>query len=93
MAEPLDDTKLQTKVGEGHLRAMLRMGTKEAAQVLPAFPDSIRPLEELGTVGNPTQLDVNQEKGKESPYQQWLESRAKDAAAREHQPPDRAMER
>lgn len=36
------------------LYAALRQGAKEAAQVLPAFPSSIRPVEEMGTLGNPT---------------------------------------
>lgn len=93
MEQPQDDAKQTTKIGAGHLAAMARMGLKESAQVLPAFPESVRPVEELGAFGNPTQLDVNQEKGKESPYHQWLESRAKEVAAREQLPPDRAMER
>lgn len=93
MAQPQDEGKTQAKIGAGHLGAMARSGAKELAQILPAFPDSVKPVEELGAFGNPTQLDVNQEKGKESPYHQWLESRAKEAAAKEQQPPDRAMER
>jgi hypothetical protein len=41
--------------------AFTRQGAKELAQVLPAFPDSVKPVEELGTLGNPTQLEVNEE--------------------------------
>jgi hypothetical protein len=37
------------------LYAALRQGSKEIAQnVLPAFPTSARPVEEMGTLGNPT---------------------------------------
>lgn len=36
------------------LYAALRQGAKELAQALPAFSDSIRPVEEMGTLGNPT---------------------------------------
>jgi len=51
------------------LAASGRQGLKEVAQVLPAFPDSVRPVEELGTLGNPTQLEVNMEKGVQASYQ------------------------
>lgn len=51
--------------------AKVRQGTKEVAQVLPAFPDSIQPVEEIGTLGNPTQLTVNQENGA---YEEWQHS-------------------
>lgn len=34
--------------------AFARQGAKELAQALPAFPDSIRVVEEPGTLGNPT---------------------------------------
>ena len=40
------------KIGEHALGAMVRMGFKELAQVLPAFPDSVKPVEELGAPGN-----------------------------------------
>lgn len=36
------------------LYAALRQGAKELAQALPAFPDSIQPVNEAGTLGNPT---------------------------------------
>ncbi len=45
------------KFGEGALLAMGRMGIKELAQALPAFPDSIRPVEEPGAVGQPHASD------------------------------------
>lgn len=43
------------------LYAALRQGTKELAQILPAFPDSVRPVEEPGTLGNPTQAMLTQD--------------------------------
>lgn len=47
------------KIGEGHAQAWVRAGTKEIAQILPAFPaHSIQPVEELGLFGNPTQHQV-----------------------------------
>jgi hypothetical protein len=52
------------KYGEGHLEAWLRAGGKEATQALVAFPDStIRPVEEPGLFGNPTQPFVSNQMG------------------------------
>jgi len=73
--------------------ASARQGAKELAQALPAFPDSIKPVEQLGTPGNPTQLEVNHEKGNDTAYQQWLASRQQEAAAREQQPLETGLER
>jgi hypothetical protein len=42
------------KLGEGAFAAWARMGLKELAQILPAFPDSVRPIEEPGALGNVT---------------------------------------
>jgi hypothetical protein len=73
--------------------AFVRQGSKEFAQVLAAFPESVRPVEELGTMGNPTQLEVNQEKGnlfqRNKGYEEWLDGRA--ASARK--PPENDMGR
>jgi len=52
-----------------------RMGAKELAQALPAFPDSIRPVEEVGMPGNPTQMAVNQENGT---FDEWMASKQRD---------------
>jgi hypothetical protein len=41
--------------------AAVRQGAKELAQALPALPQSIRPIEEPGTMGNPTQQMVTEE--------------------------------
>jgi hypothetical protein len=43
--------------------AWIRQGGKEAAQALPAFPNSIKVVEEPGTLGNPTQQMVTEESG------------------------------
>ena len=40
------------KIGEGHAMAMLRLGGHELTNLLQAFPDSIRPIEEPGVFGN-----------------------------------------
>ena len=40
------------KIGAGALGAALRQGPKELAQILPAFNDGIKPIEEPGAVGN-----------------------------------------
>jgi hypothetical protein len=47
--------------------AWFRQGFKELSQLLPAFPNSIRPIEEIGMMGNPTQAMVTQQvKGEET---------------------------
>ena len=43
------------------LYAWMRQGSKELAQALPALPSSVRPVEEVGMMGNPTQQMVTQE--------------------------------
>ncbi len=42
--------------------ASIRQGAGEMAQMLPAFPDSIRPVEEPGGVGNPVSQDLYRER-------------------------------
>ncbi len=55
------------KFGEGHLAAMARLGLKELAQALPAFPDStIKPVEEPGAAGNVTPQIVTDQMGYDS---------------------------
>lgn len=58
------------------LYAAVRQGAKELAQALPAFPESIRPVEEPGTLGNPTQAMVTQEIGTVHGYDQMLDGYA-----------------
>ncbi len=57
--------------------AKVRQGAKEFEQVIPAFPDSIRTIDEPGTLGCPTQLSVNLENGT---YDEWQESKQRAAS-------------
>jgi len=60
------DQPQNEKVGQGVLQAMLRLGSKELAQILPAFPDSVKPIEEPGALGNLTPQEVvNQKHGRD----------------------------
>lgn len=79
------------KIGQGHASAMARLGAKELAQVLPAFPaGSVQPIEEPGLVGNLTPQEVVRGKGIHDNY----ESRLQQYAAQQGPPdPQRAMER
>jgi hypothetical protein len=71
--------------GAATMWAAWRQGLKELAQALPAFPTSVRPVEELGGFANPTQMEVSQDKGE---YQRWLDGRRQEATTREPQPPE-----
>ena len=51
------------KIGEGALAAAGRMGLDELAHVLPAFPDSIHPVDEPGALGTATQAIVTDQMG------------------------------
>ncbi len=47
------------QIGANQLGGMHRIGYKELAQALPAFPNqSVQPVEELGMAGNPTPADL-----------------------------------
>ncbi len=50
------------KIGAGHGMAMLRSGFKEIGQVLPAFPDSMKVVEEYGLFGNTLPQEVYDQK-------------------------------
>ena len=55
------------KIGAGHFKAMARLGLKELAQALPAFPDStIKPVEEPGAYGNITPQIATDQMGYDS---------------------------
>jgi hypothetical protein len=77
--------------GSAALWASWRQGLKELAQVLPAFPDGVRPVEEPGQMGNPTQAMVTQQVGTVEGYRAMLDERA--ARAQPDQGRDRGMER
>jgi hypothetical protein len=51
-----------SKIGAGHVKAMLRSGFKEVSRILPAFPQSIQPIEEPGLFGNPVPQEIFDEK-------------------------------
>jgi hypothetical protein len=54
--------------------AAIRQGGKEFSQVLPAFPTSVRPVEEPGTLGNPTPQQVtDQQKGNPIDFARMLD--------------------
>lgn len=70
------------------LLAAGRQGLDEIAQILPPFPDSMRCVEEPGTLGNPTmQMITEQMRGTDS-YEQLLD----DYAGKEHAQPQREQE-
>jgi hypothetical protein len=43
-------------------QAVIRAGAKELAQALPAFPDSVKPVEEPGLPGNLTPQEIFRQK-------------------------------
>ena len=46
------------------LQSLLRQGASELGNaIVPAFPDSLKPVEVSGGVGNPTQAELSQERG------------------------------
>jgi hypothetical protein len=47
--------------GAAPLHALLRQGADEIAQVLPAFPESVKSVAESGQILEPTQALVTQE--------------------------------
>jgi hypothetical protein len=52
----------------GPLQAAWRQGLKEVGQyLLPAFPDSARPIEEPGTLGNPTPQMITEQLSRSEP--------------------------
>lgn len=63
MGRGRDRMQQQPKIGAGWAAAAVRQGAKEIAQVLPAFPDSVKVVEEAGTPGNPTPREVYEGKG------------------------------
>lgn len=45
-------------IGTGHAEAWLRGGLTELSQVLPAFPESIQPIQEYGLFGTALPQEV-----------------------------------
>jgi hypothetical protein len=67
------------------LSAALRQGAKEIAQALPAFPESVRPVEEPGTLGNPTQSLVTEQITGDRGYSEMVNGYAARSAQPEQQ--------
>jgi hypothetical protein len=79
----------QPKIGAGHVEAMLRAGTKELAQILPAFPGhGVQPVEEPGLAGNLTPQEIVHGK---SQYESMLDGYAARGAGQDQQ--ERGIER
>lgn len=49
-------------IGSGHASAMFRAGLKELSSILPAFPESVKPVEEMGLAGNALPQEVFESK-------------------------------
>jgi len=73
------------------LWAAARQGSKELAQILPAFPESVRTVEEPGTMGNPTPQQVTQQMEPNSGYDHMLDAYGN--RAQERQDREQEMER
>jgi hypothetical protein len=56
------------KIGSTHLPAMGRQGLKELANILPAFPESIKPVEEVGLFGNALPQEVYKARHETEPH-------------------------
>ena len=54
----MNEPQHASKSGATHVPAVIRAGLKELAQILPAFPDSVKPVEELGLFGNALPQEV-----------------------------------
>jgi hypothetical protein len=70
--EDLKQQPVGPKFGEGALQAFLRQGLKELSQAVPAFPDSVRVIEEPGAIGNITPQHVADQMGRGMNMQQDL---------------------
>ncbi|HEY2787363.1 MAG TPA: hypothetical protein VGJ05_20575 [Fimbriiglobus sp.] len=75
------------------LWAALRQGAKELSQVLPAFPESVRIVEEPGMMGVPTQYEVNHQLGVGRDIDNMLDTYAARADTGREQSHEQEMER
>jgi hypothetical protein len=73
------------------LWAAARQGAKELSQALPALPDSIRPIEEPGAMGVPTQQMVTDESRGSENFKSLLARY--DSRVNERDEPERGIER
>ena len=70
------------------LAAGLRQGFDELGEIIPAFPDSIRCVNEPGTLGNPTMQMVTEQMRGTANYEEVLEH----FGGREQEEPQREQE-
>jgi hypothetical protein len=75
------------------LWAALRQGAKELSQILPAFPEGVRVVEEPGMMGVPTQYEVNNQLGAGRDIDNMLDTYAARADSGREQSQERGMER
>lgn len=57
----------KAKIGQTHAEGMFRAGLKELTQILSAFPDGVKPVEEVGLAGNALPQEVYQERHNREP--------------------------
>lgn len=57
----------EAKIGATHLGGFARAGLKELSEILPAFPESIQPKEEMGLAGNALPQEVFQARHEQEP--------------------------
>jgi hypothetical protein len=55
------------KIGATHAPAAFRQGLKEIGNILPAFPESIKPVEEVGLFGNALPQEVYKARHEKEP--------------------------
>lgn len=70
------------------LWAAARQGAKELSQALHAFPDSVRVVEEPGTIGNPTSQMVTEQVHSTEGCQQMLADRSRESGPAERPGPE-----
>lgn len=75
------------------LLAALRQGAKELAAILPAFPESVRVVEEPGTMGNPTPQMVTEQISAEQDIDNMLDTYAARAHSGREQSQEKEMDR
>ena len=63
----MSESQQAPKIGAGHAEGFFRAGLKELTQILPAFPDGVQPVEEMGLAGNALPQEVFQSKHEQEP--------------------------
>lgn len=63
----MKESHSSAKIGSAHAPAIFRAGLKELASILPAFPESIKPVEEMGLAGNALPQEVYKARHEQEP--------------------------